>query len=558
MAVAMSPSDLELFEKGIHYELYDLLGAHLTEVDGVHGTRFAVWAPNAAQVYVSGDFNDWQEQMHPMQTSGVWELFIPGVRAGAHYKFIIVTPDGSKLWKADPFAFASQLRPETASIVTDICKYPWARWEFKDRPVNIYEVHLGSWKQGLGYRELAIELAKYCKDLGFTHVEVLPITEHPLDESWGYQVSGFFAPTCRYGTPEDFQFFVDHLHQAGLGVILDWVPGHFPTDGFSLAQFDGTPLYEYHDPKMGYHPQWNTYIFDYVKPQVRNFLLASALFWFDKYNIDGIRIDAVESIIMRDFGRQDGEWIPNIHGGRENLEAIDFLQTLNAVVQERFPGRLICAEDSSFHPNMTVPTQEGGIGFSYKWGLGWMNDTLRFFHTLPEHRDLNVLAHIFTYIDQERFILPLSHDEVVHEKKSLLCKMPGEMQSKRAHLRLLYAWLYFCPGSKLLFMGGEFGQQTEWAVLDQLPWSHADNELKRCFSDLSHLWQAREWHSQCQCSIDKYLSLQRGQTVAVFNFSTEPIDDHFENQLFNSDCTAYGGNGREGLPPLTAIIYEQK
>ena len=541
--------------RGVHYNLYDILGAHIRD-GGVH---FALWAKNAAQVYLAGDFNNWEEKSLPMSKNeaGVWELFVSDVGEGVRYKFVIETSEGHLLWKADPFAFYSQMRPETASVVTQVDGYEWSNFTHdKDGPMTTYEVHLGSWKQGLGYREAAHELASYCTEQGFTHIELMPITEHPLDASWGYQVSGYFAPTARYGTVRDFQYFVDHMHKCGIGVILDWVPSHFPMDGFGLAQFDGTPLFEYSNPKMGYHPQWDTYVFDYASARVCNFLLASALFWFDKYKIDGLRIDAVESIIMRDFAKPD--FIPNAHGGRENLEAMDFLRHLNTAVKERFPHAVMCAEDSSYYVGVTHPE---GLNFDYKWSLGWMNDTLRFFQAEPAHRDIAHLTCIFDYIFLERFMLPLSHDEVVHEKKSLLEKMPGDDLQKRANLRLLLAWMYCSPGRPLLFMGGELAQKGEWSHTDSIDWANGDPCIQKCVRDLNGLYRSGLFESDfdpdMKWEAGEYFTLRRGSFVALFNFSENEYSIDIPQGAFSTDHSDYGGQGRAGLPPLTAIIYDE-
>ncbi|MCB1117039.1 MAG: 1,4-alpha-glucan branching protein GlgB [Chlamydiia bacterium] len=552
----ISPTDIELFMRGVHYELYNLLGAHQKE-GGVH---FALWAKNAAQVYLAGDFNQWQEKSLPMHRNeaGIWDIFVPGVAEGSQYKYVIETKEGHLLWKADPFAFYSQLRPETASVVANVDGYEWAPFEHnKEGPISIYEVHIGSWKKGLGYRDAAHELAKYCIDLGFTHIELMPITEYPLDASWGYQVSGYFAPTARYGTVRDFQYFVDHMHKNGIGVILDWVPSHFPTDGFSLAQFDGTPLFEYSHPLMGFHPQWNTYIFDYASPRVCNFLLASALFWFDKYHIDGLRIDAVESIIMRDFAKQD--FIPNIHGGRENLEAMNFLKHLNAAVKERYPKAIMCAEDSSYHAGIT---HQEGLNFDYKWALGWMTDTFNFFQTPFEHRDLSRITCIFDYIFTERFIVPLSHDEVVHEKRSLLEKMPGDEGQKLAGLRMLFAWMFCSPGRPLLFMGAEIAQKGEWNFSESLDWERANHQIQKCLRDLNKIYCSGLFESDFDAGmkweIGDYFTLRRGGYVALFNFTTNAYSVEIPEGAFTTDSPDYGGMGRAGLPPLTTIIYDEK
>jgi len=469
--------------------------------------KFAVWAPCAKRVALVGDFNKWNVEINPMRrmgSTGIWELFIPGLREGERYKFAIKTGEGHVRFKADPLAFQGEMRPNSASVVNTVDSFEWSDHQWMERqenklnvPLNIYEVHLGSWKRGecdfLGYCELAPRLAEYVKKMGYTHVELLPVMGHPLDESWGYQVTGFYAISRRYGSIQDFQYFVDYMHKEGIGVILDWVPGHFPTDDHSLAQFDGTHLYEHLDPRQGYHPHWNTHIFNYGRYEVSNFLIGSALFYLDKMHIDGLRVDAVSSMVYLDFGGKEGEWIPNKDGGNENLEAITLLKELNELVHDRFKGVLMIAEESHAFPGSTDPT---GLGFDLKWNLGWMNDILRYFETPMEYRPRvhNILLHAFTYTFQEKHILPLSHDEVVHEKKSLLSKMPGNEWEKFANLRLLLSYMICHPGKKLLFMGGELGQWNEWNCKEglhfellQMPYHQ---KLQNCVAELNTLYRA--------------------------------------------------------------------
>ncbi len=485
---SISDLDQYLFGKGVHYELYNVLGAHYVEHYGVWGVKFLVWAPSAKRVSVVGDFNYWDGRVNPMRSlgsSGIWELFIPGLTVGTKYKYEIKAQSGQIKVKSDPFAFSSEVRPATASVVAEIDHFRWADHEWmagrvltKDqtKPMNIYEVHLGSWKrkegQYLNYRELGEQLAAYCKEMGYTHVELLPIQEHPLDESWGYQVSGFYAVSSRFGTPEDFQSFVNHMHKNNIGVILDWVPGHFPTDDFSLARFDGTALFEHEDPRQGFHPHWNTLIFNFGRYEVVNFLIANAIYWFEKFHVDGIRVDAVASMLYLDYGRESGEWIPNRYGGKENLEAIEFFKHLNSIVHQRFPGILVIAEESTAFTGVTHPVDQGGLGFDYKWNMGWMNDTLRYMSKdmIFRHHHHNDLTFGLLYAFSERFVLALSHDEVVHGKRSLLDKMPGDLWQKFANLRLLHAYQTCQPGKKLLFMGGEIGQWNEWWCKAELEW----------------------------------------------------------------------------------------
>ncbi|HEX2093088.1 MAG TPA: 1,4-alpha-glucan branching protein GlgB, partial [Longimicrobiaceae bacterium] len=475
--------DLYLLGQGTHYRLWDLLGAHVCEMDGVAGTRFAVWAPNARRVSVVGDFNGWDGRRHVMRAHpgvGVWEIFLPGLEPGTVYKYEIRGPSGELFLKADPMAFAAELRPATGSVVFDLKRYRWDDGEWmRERaernpcggPMTIYEVHLGSWRRSpdepdrpLGYREIAPQLADYVLEMGFTHVELLPVMEHPYDPSWGYQVTGYYAPTSRYGTPDDFRYFVDHLHQRGIGVILDWVPAHFPRDAHALRRFDGTALYEHADPRQGEHPDWGTMVFNFGRNEVRNFLVANALYWLEEFHVDGLRVDAVASMLYLDYSRSPGEWVPNRHGGRENLEAIDFLHQLNTVVRERIPGALMIAEESTAWPAVTQAAHLGGLGFHLKWNMGWMNDFLRFMHEDPIYRQYHFSLVTFSlmYAFSERFVLPFSHDEVVHGKGSLANKMPGDAWQKLANLRLALGYMWAHPGKQLLFMGSEFGVWQEW------------------------------------------------------------------------------------------------
>ncbi len=483
--------DLYLFRAGDHHRIYEKLGAHLDVVDGVQGVRFAVWAPNAKSVSVVGDFNGWDMRRHAMRVlgeSGVWGMFIPELQEGELYKFRVKTKSGVVLDKSDPYGFEMEHRPRTASRVAASTHYTWndAEWlhrrsttDHLARPISIYEVHLGSWarvpedgNRWLTYRELADRLIPYVFQHGFTHIELMPVMEHPHDASWGYQVTGYFAPTSRYGTPADFMYLIDQCHQHGIGVILDWVPAHFPTDSHGLAQFDGTHLYEHADPRKGFHPDWRSYIFNYGRNEVKNFLISNALFWLSKYHIDGLRIDAVASMLYLDYSRKEGEWIPNQYGGRENLEAIDFLRHLDSVIHQYHPDVLMIAEESTAWPGVTRNPEYGGLGFDLKWNMGWMHDTLKYFSNDPIHRKYhhNELTFGLLYAFSERFVLPFSHDEVVHGKGSMIGKMPGDEWQKFANLRLLYGFMFAYPGKKLLFMGDEFGQWREWNHETSLDW----------------------------------------------------------------------------------------
>lgn len=582
--------DLFLFGKGVHYQIYNALGAKLLNHYDCAGVRFSVWAPGARSVSVVGSFNFWDGRVNPMRSlgnSGIWELFIPGLTEGEVYKFEIKTQLQELKVKSDPYAYSSEIRPFTASKVANIDRFQWSdnewmknRFETRSdpKPLNIYEVHLGSWrKKGvefLNYREIAVDLAAYCKEMGFTHVELLPIAEHPLDESWGYQVTGYYAVTSRYGTPEDFQYFVNYMHQNGIGVILDWVPSHFPTDDFSLARFDGTALYEHEDPRKGFHPHWSTYIFNYGRFEVSNFLISNALFWFDKMHIDGLRVDAVASMLYLDYGRDEGQWIPNQYGGKENLEAIEFLKHLNSVVAEKYPDVQIIAEESTSFPGISYPVKSQGIGFSMKWNMGWMNDTLRYFSVDPlfRHYHHNDLTFGLLYAFSEKFILVLSHDEVVHGKKNLLSKMPGDMWQMFANLRLLLSYMMCQPGKKLLFMGCEIGQWNEWYCKVELDWNllqySTHKGIQSMVKDLNHfylkhrqLWERDfdytgfEWvnYSDSHNSVISYLRKSTNeQLLCVHNFTPQYHSEYviplrnvkMISEVFNTDAEQYGGSGK--------------
>ncbi|MCH9628033.1 MAG: 1,4-alpha-glucan branching enzyme GlgB [Chlamydiales bacterium] len=614
--------DSHLFNQGTHYQLYKVMGAHVMKHEEVMGVCFTVWAPNAKRVSVVGDFNFWDGRVNPMRSigpSGVWELFVPGLEYGERYKFEIKTQQGEIVVKADPYANRAELRPMTASVVADLDAHQWndEKWLEKRRfvsddpqPLNIYEVHLGSWKLEHGhfytFRQLAVQLSEYCKEMGYTHVELMPIQEHPLDESWGYQVTGFYAVTSRFGTPEDFQFFVDHLHQNAIGVILDWVPGHFPTDRHALAHFDGTCLYEHEDPRQGYHPHWNTLIFNYGRNEVSNFLIANALFWLDQMHIDGLRVDAVASMLYLDYGREQGGWIPNEHGGKENLEAIEFIKHLNAVIHEQFSGVLTIAEESTSFPGVTRSLDWDGLGFDYKWNMGWMNDTLRYFHRDLVFRRYHQkdLTFGLLYAFSERFALVLSHDEVVHGKQSLLSKMPGDYGQKFANLRLLLSFMICQPGKKMLFMGGEIGQFSEWWVKEEIHWhllqypSHSGiqqmtKEINHFYLNNRPLWEhdfdfaGFEWvdFSDADNCVISYK--RKGgadyELFCIHNFTSTYHPHYFIplpnvqsiKEVFNTDAERFGGSGKHNrdlelvrdqqgrvtgahlqLPPLATTIFE--
>ena len=584
--------DSHLFNKGVHYKLYEVMGAHRIVHQGVDGVNFTVWAPSAMRVSLVGDFNFWDGRVNPMRSmgnSGVWELFVPGLKEGERYKFEIKTKQGELLVKADPFANTGEHRPMTASVVADINSFEWndqdwisnrSQTNSVSKPLNIYEMHLGSWMLAHGhnrnFREIAIDLAAYCKDMGYTHLELLPVEEHPLDESWGYQVSGFFAVTSRFGTPDDFQFFVDFMHQNSIGVILDWVPGHFPTDEFSLARFDGTSLYEHEDPRQGYHPHWNTLIFNYGRHEVSNFLIACALFWMDKMHIDGLRVDAVASMLYLDYGREQGNWIPNKYGGNENLDAIDFIKHMNSIVHQKFPGVITIAEESTAFPGVTKSVDSDGLGFDYKWNMGWMNDTLRYFHKDPLFRRYhhNDLTFGLLYAFSERFVLVLSHDEVVHGKGSLLSKMPGDYWQKFANLRLLLSYMICQPGKKMLFMGGELGQFSEWWVKEEIHWhllqypSHQGIQnmvraINHFYMAHSPLWERDfdftgfEWvnFSDVDNSTISYRRKSSAdyELLCIHNFTPTFHQVYYLNlpnitsikEVFNTDDEDFGGSGKK-------------
>ncbi|MDQ6964985.1 MAG: 1,4-alpha-glucan branching protein GlgB [Mariprofundales bacterium] len=618
--------DLHLIGEGNHFEKYQLFGAHLRTIESVTGVGFAVWAPNAQRVSVIGNFNGWDGRIHAMRmrgSSGVWELFIPGLSAGELYKFEIRSQHGDILEKADPYAQQMEVRPKTACVIHDQRQYRWGDQEWMeqrrqngppmDRPVSIYELHLGSWQREgesfVNYRELAHRLVAYCQRLGFTHIELMPITEHPFDGSWGYQTVGYFAPTSRYGSPDDFRYFIDYCHQHELGVFLDWVPAHFPKDSFGLARFDGTALYEHEDPRLGEHKDWGTLIFNFGRNEVRNFLIASALFWLDQFHIDGLRVDAVASMLYLDYSRSADEWVPNRYGGRENLEAVEFLKQFNHLVHERFPGTITMAEESTSWPMVSRPTYLGGLGFTMKWNMGWMNDSLNYFSHEPIHRSYhhNQMTFSMMYAFTENFILPFSHDEVVHGKGSMPGKMPGDDWQKFANLRALYCWQFTHPGKKLLFMGGEFGQWSEWCENDQLSWEQTAHQphigLMRLVADLNHLYRSRpalhsndfngdgfEW-IDCNDSTHSVLSYLRKdssghQLLIVLNLTPVvregyrlgvPLAGQY-NEIFNSDSEIYSGSnvgnggqvssepigfmGREQsitlrLPPLSCLILDK-
>ena len=590
--------DLFLFNEGSHFQLYDKLGSHTMTIDDIHGTYFAVWAPNADSVSVIGDFNDWNKSSHPLSPrdqSGIWETFIPEVSTGALYKYHIVSRSNKyRVDKADPFALYAQLPPLTASVVWNL-DYDWSdqKWMNERKinnslnsPISIYEVHLGSWmrvpeedNRPLTYRELAPKLAEYVTNLGFTHVELLPIMEHPFYGSWGYQTTSYFAPTSRYGTPQDFMHFVDYLHQNNIGVILDWVPSHFPNDEHGPGYFDGTHLFEHSDPQQGFHPDWKSFIFNYGRHEVRSFLISSALFWLNRYHIDGLRVDAVASMLYLDYARKEGEWVPNKYGGRENIEAIDFLRRLNREIYQNYPDVQTFAEESTAWPMVSRPTYVGGLGFGMKWDMGWMHDTLDYMTKNPIHRRYhhNNLTFRMVYAFHENFILPLSHDEVVHGKASLLSKMPGDDWQKFANLRVLLSYMYAQPGKKLLFMGGEIGQWHEWAHDESLQWHLLEytphQGLKKCVSTLNQIYRYEpalhsfdfqpigfEW-IDCNDSDASVVSLMRkdqsedNTIIVVCNFTPVPRPNYLVGvpteglwkEIFNSDAIEYGGSGLGNL-----------
>jgi 1,4-alpha-glucan branching enzyme len=626
----LAEQDIYYFKEGTHARLYQALGAHLQ--DGGGGARFGVWAPNAEGVSVLGDFNGWQPDAHPLAVrddgSGIWEGFVEDIQAGANYKYHIRSRyHGYRVDKADPFAFYAETPPNTASRIWNL-DFEWDDGDWMagraganalDAPWSVYEVHLGSWmrhadgdgRRFMGFREIAEPLADYVTETGFTHVEFLPLTEHPFYGSWGYQTSGYFAPTARYGTPQDLMYLIDHLHRRGIGVIMDWVPSHFPGDAHGLAYFDGTYLFEHRDPKQGYHPEWRSYVFNYGRNEVRAFLLSSAEFWLDRYHIDGLRVDAVASMLYLDYARKEGEWVPNRFGGHENLEAMDFLRTLNKSVYQHHPDVQTIAEESTAWPMVSRPPEVGGLGFGMKWNMGWMHDTLSYFSKNPVHRKFhhNELTFSLYYAFTENFMLPLSHDEVVYGKGSLLRKMPGDDWQRFANLRTLFGYMFTHPGKKLLFMGGEFGQWNEWNHESQLDWYLLDQPrhggLRRWVGDLNRLYRAEpalwrrdfdgdgfEW-VDCNDSETSVLSFLRkdadGQrpVLVVVNFTPVPRQNYRVGvplagrwqEALNSDATIYGGSGMGNfggvdsmpvpahgryqslllsLPPLSALVFRSE
>ena len=603
----LSEEDVYYFCSGHDPQAHHKLGAHPREIEGVPGVAFSVWAPNAKRVSVVGDFNHWDGRYYPMRSlgaSGIWELFVPGLEAGAKYKFEIGSQQNYPHLKTDPYGAAFEAPPHNASIVSKLDDYVWndcdwtarrAVTDWKKEALSIYEVHLGSWRtvvedanRPLNYRELATELVDYLKDMHYTHVEFMPLAEHPFDGSWGYQVTGFFAPTHRFGSPQDFMFLVDTLHQHGIGVIMDWVPAHFPTDSFALGQFDGTALYEHADPRQGFHQDWGTLIFNFGRSEVRSFLISSALAWCERYHIDGLRVDAVASMLYLDYSREEGEWIPNRHGGRENLEAIDFLRTVNDAVHEAFPGTLMIAEESTSFPGVTAPTADGGLGFDLKWNMGWMHDTLEYMQQDPIHRKFahHQLSFGMLYQFSEHFTQVFSHDEVVHGKGSMLYKMPGEPISNKARqLRCLYGLMWLWPGKKTLFMGCDFGQSSEWAYARSLDWhllQYPDHDgIQRAVRDLNRLYRETPGLAAADCNSNGFewinctdgdnstLSFLRktdgGETLAVVGNFTPVLREGFRvgvpqagywEEIFNSDAKDYGGLGFGNCGGLEAEAIE--
>jgi 1,4-alpha-glucan branching enzyme len=592
--------DLHLIGEGRHEELWRVLGAHVREIGGITGTSFAVWAPNARGIRVAGDFNYWDGRAYPMRSlggSGVWELFVPGIGDGTRYKYAICGRDGNWREKADPLAFAAERPPATASVVYT-SQFEWsdaswldarARRQPVNEPMSVYEVHLGSWRPGLSYRDLAVELVRYVTDMGFTHVEFLPVAEHPFGGSWGYQVTSYYAPTSRFGPPDDFRHLVNALHQAGIGVLLDWVPAHFPRDDWALARFDGTPLYEHADPRRGSHPDWGTLIFDYGRSEVRNFLVANAIYWLEEYHIDGLRVDAVASMLYLDYSRKEGEWTPNQYGGRENLDAISFLQEVNATCYKRVPGIMTIAEESTAWPGVTRPVHLGGLGFGFKWNMGWMHDTLAYLSHDPIHRQYhhNEMTFSLIYAFSENFVLPLSHDEVVHGKGSLLGKMPGDEWRRFASLRSLLAYMWAHPGKQLLFMGSEWGQGSEWSADKGLDWWVLDFEvhqgvqllsrdLNRLYRDTPALWELDpspegfSWidSNDAQGNTLSFLRFSRSPgdgplsvLACVANFSAMPHENYRLGlphagrwrEVLNTDAGVYGGSGVGNMGAVEAI-----
>ena len=598
--------DQYLFGQGTHYEIYKKLGAHLTEYEGEKGVYFAVWAPHAKGVRVVGEFNCWGSdgyRMNRLEPLGIYEVFVPGLEEGCMYKYLIETEKGDYLYKADPFAFYAEKRPGTASRVADISGFTWhddrwmtkrAGWNAAESPMSIYEVHPGSWKRHpheededgfYNYRELAAELTEYIKKMGYTHIELMGIAEHPFDGSWGYQVTGYFAPTSRYGTPEDFQYMIDYFHKHNIGVILDWVPAHFPRDAHGLANFDGEALYEHPDSRRGEHPDWGTKIFNYEKSEVRNFLIANALFWLGEYHVDGLRVDAVASMLYLDYGKQDGQWLPNKYGGNENLDAVWFFKHLNSIIHGRGDGSMIIAEESTAWPGVTKDVDDGGLGFTFKWNMGWMNDFLEYMKLDPYFRkdNHNKMTFAMSYAYSENYILVLSHDEVVHLKCSMLNKMPGYLDDKFANLKAGYTFMFGHPGKKLLFMGNEFAQLQEWSEARELDWFllkedrhlHMQNYVRallqlykkyRCLYELDDSWDGFQWINADDSyrsifSFVRYSKTKRKNLLFVMNFTPMERPDYrvgvpkkkkYELVL-DSDGEEYGGSGRK-----RAKVYDAK
>ncbi|MDC9725416.1 MAG: 1,4-alpha-glucan branching protein GlgB [Gammaproteobacteria bacterium] len=595
----LSEFDLHLFSEGKHWHAYRIMGAHPYQVNGIDGILFATWAPSAQRVSLVSNFNQWDGRKHPMRVrgdSGVWELFIPGLSAGEIYKFEIRHNDGSLHSKMDPYGQESELRPATGSVVATTSQHDWqdtdwmAKREKADwlhEPHSVYEVHMGSWRRNEAgefqtYREMAEQMVPYVKKLGFTHIELLPITEHPLDISWGYQTTGYFSPTSRFGSPDDLRYFIDVCHQNGIGIILDWVPGHFPKDAHGLARFDGSALYEHEDPRQGEHQDWGTYIFNYGRSEVTNFLLSSAFYWLEEFHIDGLRVDAVASMLYLDYSREEGEWVPNQHGGRENLEVIEFFKHLNTVLHQEHPGCLITAEESTSYPMVSRPAHMGGLGFSMKWNMGWMHDTLEYMQQDSIHRRYHhdSLTFGLLYAFTENFVLPFSHDEVVHGKKSMINKMPGDEWQRFANLRLLYTLMFTYPGKKLLFMGSEFAQGTEWNCEKALDWYVTDYPLHKgmqtLVGDLNKLYTSTpalyrhefdphgfEW-LDCNDREQSILSYIRKNdddyVISIFNFTPVPREQYrigvpdlaSYSIIMNSDSEYYGGSNVSNNEIITA------
>ncbi len=597
--------DRYLFNSGTHYRLYEKLGAHEMTIDEIAGTIFRVWAPGARRVSVVGNFNSWDGRVHQMrslQDSGIWELFIPGVAENELYKFEVRTQYRDLLLKSDPLQFFGEVRPRTASIVRSLEHYSWndKQWLQQrrsskpyDKPIAIYEVHLGSWRRDpndperfLTYREIADSLVPYVKDMGFTHVELMPVMEHPLDESWGYQVTAYYSVTSRHGTPNEFMYLVDLCHQNDIGVILDWVPAHFPSDAHSLARFDGTALYEHEDPRQGAHSEWGTLVFNYGRKEVSNFLIANALFWFDKYHIDGLRVDAVASMLYLDYSRREGEWIPNCYGGRENIDAIEFLRHLNSIIYDHYPNVMMIAEESTSFFGVSKPADDGGLGFGFKWNMGWMNDTLNYISKDPLYRKYhhNALTFSLYYAFSENFILAISHDEVVHGKGSLLTKMPGDQWQQFANLRLFFLLQWCHPGKKLTFMGDEFGQWSEWYCKRSLDWHLPEQEdlhnqlldfvraLNQIYRENPSLWEVDftnegfkwlDFHDRDNSVIGfaRYGFDHTDHLVCVFNFTPQTLSDYrmgvpaevSYEEIFNSDLHSYGGSNVLNINQINAV-----